>query len=164
MCRRLSSLEVSLLKTESKSLRSPWMAILAVLNLAMAALGLATLAAGGLVAALLGTGLFVVMSFWFVRCLITRAYASESELTYVGMLKTHRIAFEDLAAISAEAVDSKIIYDVWAPIAELKDGREIILISLASAGFGKNAPRPTTQRVEIMRGWSAMSATRTGEQ
>ena len=135
-----------------------------MLTLVTAALGLAILVDSGLVDTLLGTGIFVASVFFFARCLMTRAHASESELTYVGLLKTHRIAFEDLAAISAEAVDSKIIYDVWAPIAELKDGREIILISLASAGFGKNAPRPTTQRVEIMRGWSAMSATRTGEQ
>ena len=152
------------MRTESKSLRSPWSAVSAVLALVWAALGLATLADGGLVATLLGSGIVIASVFFFVRCLMTRAHASESELIYVGMCKTHRIPFEDLAAISSEAIDSKIIYEVWAPIAELTDGREIILMSLASAGFGNSAPRPTTQRVEIIRGWSAKSATRTREQ
>ncbi|MFP5346234.1 MAG: hypothetical protein ACLGIA_04320 [Actinomycetes bacterium] len=81
-------------------------------------------------------------------------------LLYVGLMRTRRICHSEIKECVVEVVDSKILYDVWAPILRLKDGSETVLTALARAGFQQKVParlhaaqQVITQAGEFRREW-----------
>jgi hypothetical protein len=144
--------------------RSPSTIPVVLLSLLGLVVGVATAWSSDPVAVGIG-GLIIAFSLFFLwRSAKARIVVCDNALLYFGLTRTRAVTYLEIEQCVVEVVDSKIIYEVWAPVLKMRDGSETVLIALARAGFSRKAPKqlPVIQQ-QIERAIHAGERNQSGE-
>ena len=72
---------------------------------------------------------------------------------YRGYWRTQKIDRDGISLFSTEQVDSKILFEVHAPVAQLRNGRSVVLAALAGACLEGRPPGKVDTRTKRLNDW-----------
>ena len=136
------------------TLRNPWNIFGLVLGLVTALTGISTVAmAQGVVSTLVvGIAMALVGGAVATRLPFVGVRLSEGYLTYRGMFRTRNFRWSEIAGVTLEAVDDKLVATAYAPILQLISGAEFTLSILAGYSTARRSGNSRMARqTEVIR-------------
>lgn len=136
-------------------LRTGWRLIVASIAAGGLLVGVATASTGEPVAVALGAGIAGSAAYVLVRALRAGVLLGPDELSHRGFVRTSSWPKSTIREVASEVVDSKIVYDVQAPVLHLENDSESVLSVLARVQLSERPSRRSQADVAAIQAWLA---------
>lgn len=117
-------------------MHSNWRFAVAFLAMGALMIGLVTISVADVGSVLIGAVIAGAALYGVCRAALAGVRLTDTDLIHRGYLRTSRTKRTDVERVAAEVVDSKIVWDVEAPVLDLRDGKQQVLNVLAGVKRG----------------------------